>query len=323
MVVEAPRVRRVGDRPPVGRHLPEVLAAVLQRGEMERPDRVGEEGRHPRLPDDSRILELDHAAGDGAVVEEPHPRHQPSEVLHIERPPQALADEDRVPGELGGQAAVGEDIGEVELPPRLQHPDDLLEDRPLVRGEVQDAVRDHHIDRVALDPRRAEVFQDALDEPDIGAGVAEALGVGLPEALPHLELLGGHVEADHGALLADELARDEDIPAGPAAEIEDGPPLELIRDRGPAAVGALDHLGVELLHQRADVQRDGIDGAACGCLQVRRGLQRPSVVLPHLLMGRRAVGEVGLHRLSSVQGFAPPGAQPGVRGEAARCSMEA
>ncbi len=68
------------------------------------------------------------------------------EVLLLERAREAADPELDAPADLGGHLATHDDVGDGEPPARLEDPERLAQDRVLVGGEVDDAVRDDHVD---------------------------------------------------------------------------------------------------------------------------------------------------------------------------------
>jgi hypothetical protein len=64
----------------------------------------------------------------------------------VERAREALAEQHRIALQLGGHAAIGEDVGEIELAARLQTRKISRKDPRLVGREIHHAVRHDDVD---------------------------------------------------------------------------------------------------------------------------------------------------------------------------------
>src|SRR3990172_9246425 len=148
----------------------------------------------------------------------PHLRHaQPrcldrrGVIADLHRAPDASGPERRVAGDAFGQLRFGDDVGEGKPPSRLEQARGLAEDRPFVRREVNHAVADDRVARRVSQSGRVDVALAVGGVAESGRG-AQAPRFG--------ELLVGHVDADHGAGLADLAGGDEAVRPRPAAEID-------------------------------------------------------------------------------------------------------
>ena len=111
-------------------------------------------------------------------------------------------------------------------PPGLQHPGDLRQHRGLVGREVDDAVRDHDVDRGR---RQRHVLDHALEEDRVAHARLRRVR---PCQRQHLV---GHVEPEREAGLADAPCREDHVDAAAGAEVEHGLPLVQVGDRGRVA----------------------------------------------------------------------------------------
>ena len=109
----------------------------------------------------------------------------------------------------------------------------------------------------------AQVLDVALVKLDVRQRIAVSVSVPRDVAARNLELLARHVDPDHPALGSDQAGQDEAVPAAAAAEIEHRAAFERRRQRRTATVEALADLGMNVLHQPAQVLRHGV-GAAAG-----------------------------------------------------------
>ena len=109
---------------------------------------------------------------------------------------------------------VGDDVGDREAATRPEHPSRLAEDPGLVGGEVDDAVRDHHVDGLV---GQRDLLDRSLDELDVRPRPAARW---LPRASSSIS----SVMSSPYALprRADPAGREQDVDAAAGAEIEDG-----------------------------------------------------------------------------------------------------
>lgn len=136
-----------------------------------------------------------------------------------------------------------------------------------------------------------QVFDIALVERDVGAIVAEALHMPVEGALGDVKLLGGHVDAMHEAVGADELAHQVDVASGTAAQVDDGGAGEGLGDGKAATVEAIKNIGVHVLEPLKDARRGLAGGAAGVGLEIGALGQHLAVVVLHPVMH-----VVGVHR---------------------------
>ena len=176
---------------------------LLDVGQLERTNRaLGElDVADKRL--DLVVVDRCRTRLDVAEVLPAAPAHQAAEVLDVHRSAQALADEQRAAADLFGYAAIGEDVGEVELSAVGEHAPDFVEDGLLVGGEVDNAVGDDDVDGAVLDAELVECLDVALLELDVV--ITPLLGHLGVVCLGDGELIGVHVDADDLAGRADEL----------------------------------------------------------------------------------------------------------------------
>mmetsp|Transcript_24824 Transcript_24824/g.52907 ORF Transcript_24824/g.52907 Transcript_24824/m.52907 type:complete len:409 (-) Transcript_24824:43-1269(-) len=284
VVVERPPALEPGDRPLVNHGLAVVLAVRLQQPVVELEQavrrRVELEVGVPQLVDPAlHGLVLD---GDGRVLHEPRvgeaaPPRQVLEVVPVQRAAEALPPEHLVVAQLFRDAAAGVHVREVQLPPRLEQPEAGFQHGLLVRAEVDDAVADDDVDGPVLQALDVvELFDQS--QVEFHVVVPEPLGVVRSRLPRHPQLLLGHVHPDHPPVGSHELGGDVHVPPGPAPEVEDGRPSDLVGDAEPASVILRDDVGMHVGDGLRDVRRRPGGGAARVRLQVGRFLQRLSVV---------------------------------------------
>lgn len=139
-------------------------------------------------------------------------------------------------------SSVSVNIAEVELSAFLQSFPDLAKDFVLVRGKVDDSIRDDDVDRVRLDGSSIdEILDEPLDELSVDSSLvvsleAKLLSVVLLVLFGDGNLLVCHVDADHSAVLANKFGCDEDVSTGATAQVEECAPLQALRDGIAAAV---------------------------------------------------------------------------------------
>jgi hypothetical protein len=99
------------------------------------------------------------------------------EVVPVQRAAQAFAIQHRVIAQRRRHAAVGVDIGEVELAARLEQAMHLAQHRVLVGRQVDHAVRHHDIEAGVLQAQLIQVLDVAEAEIDVVARKAEGFAV--------------------------------------------------------------------------------------------------------------------------------------------------
>ena len=106
---------------------------------------------------------------------------------------QALRDQFLVLADRIGHAAVGGDVGNIELPALLENPVDRFEDKILARREVDDAVGNDEV--YALVRNGLSYFDEVLVEGRIRATIAKPAGHLGSVLAGDRELFVGHVDA--------------------------------------------------------------------------------------------------------------------------------
>jgi len=110
---------------------------------------------------------------------------------------------------VSGSGAGGDDVGQGEAPAGGQHAGGLDEDAGLVRAQVDHAVGDDHVERGVVE---RQLFQPAVDEPDVRGAGAQPVGLGT---------LGvGHVDAGDLPGRPDPVGGGERVGARPAAQVQ-------------------------------------------------------------------------------------------------------
>jgi hypothetical protein len=115
---------------------------------------------------------------------------------------------------LRRQLVLGDDVGDADAAAGLEDPEGLGEHRRLVGRQVDDAVGDHHIDRLG---GQGDGLDVALEEVDVGGGA----GLGGVVAGQGEHLLG-HVQPVGLAGRADPLGGQEHVDAAARPEVKDG-----------------------------------------------------------------------------------------------------
>ena len=235
-----------------------LLADVLLRiGQFERANRARAvlDVADERL--DLGIVDSGRRRAHIAEVNPANTGHHAAEVLNVHRAAEALAQKDRVLVDFLRNAAVGEDIGEVQLATNLEDAPDFLEDLLFHGRQVNDAVGDDHVDRPV--GNGGKVLDVAFNELDVVIELRSHLSL---VAFSERKLIGVHVDADHLALGPNELACQIHIATGAAPQVEHGATLERRRKRATATVEARgDFLG-NLSQHISDVPRQAIGAAA-------------------------------------------------------------
>lgn len=114
---------------------------------------------------------------------------------------------------------VRDDVGDRETPARLGHAEHLAKDFPLVRSQVDHAVRDDQVDGVVGDRHG---IGHPLAELDVGSGIAEVGGDHDRIFAGDLQHRIGHVDANHMAGGADEPRGLETVNAAARSDVQDG-----------------------------------------------------------------------------------------------------
>jgi hypothetical protein len=114
--------------------------------------------------------------------------------------------------ELLGNPSRCKDIGKVKLPARLENPEYLFENRPLVRREIYDTIGNHHIHRIVRQSRFFQVLDISLPEIDVCLPIAEAGSLGVDVLPSCLKLLIGHINADNISFFPGQFRNDINIP---------------------------------------------------------------------------------------------------------------
>src|SRR5688572_503341 len=113
-------------RSAVASHLTIVLAPILKR-QLEGAHRARVEARAAGLHQYRVVRNSERGQRNESRIETPAACQQTAEVLQVHRSSQTLADELCVLEPRDGQATIGEHIGEVQFPARLEHPENLAE----------------------------------------------------------------------------------------------------------------------------------------------------------------------------------------------------
>mmetsp|Transcript_45287 Transcript_45287/g.142010 ORF Transcript_45287/g.142010 Transcript_45287/m.142010 type:complete len:277 (-) Transcript_45287:386-1216(-) len=178
VVVQVVVVREAGDRALVDGELAVVLALGLQHArQLEQPVGDAVEARAADDVLELRVVDDDLLLGEHARVVKAGLHGLAREVLDVHGTGDALAPEHLVGARLLREAAVGVDVAEVELAASGEHAVDLAEDARLVGGEVDDAVGDHQVEGLVLEPRLVEVLDVSLHERHVRLVVSELLAV--------------------------------------------------------------------------------------------------------------------------------------------------
>ena len=130
-----------------------------------------------------------------------------------------------------------------------------------------------------LEPQLVQPLDVAEAEFDVVAGEAEGLPMVFAMRLGDGELLLGHVDADHPAVLADQLRQGVDVAPGAAAQVQHLQAFEPGRADQAAAVVARRHLRVDARQQRLHPVRHLAGVAAGGGAQVGAAFQLVAVIV--------------------------------------------
>ena len=203
VLVEDEAVGRIADAAVIDHRLTVVFAGRLQVVQLEQPIGGGVEAGIAQFGGQLGVGDGDRPVFHQTRVGKAVALGQVMEVVPVQRAAQAFAVEQLIFAQRGRQAAVGIDVGEVQLAAFLQQAIGLAQHAVLVRREVDHAVGDDHVEAGIAQAQGIEVFDIALAKLDIGK--AELLGVVLQMGVGHRQLLDGHVHANHLALAAHQL----------------------------------------------------------------------------------------------------------------------
>ena len=164
-----------------------------------------------------------------------HPGHI---VTELQGAGQAVPPLLNVVVQVVGHRLVRHDVRDREPPARSQHSEHLAKNLPLVRGQVDHAVRDDQIDAAILDGHR---LHHPFAELGVGGGVPEVRRDDRRVAPRDRQHLVGHVNPDHPACRAHPARSLEavDPSAGPDVQHCLARSNSVQPGRGPTAVGDL------------------------------------------------------------------------------------
>ena len=191
-----------------------------------------------------------------------------AEVLHEQGASQTQGDVPDLVRSLLRNAAVGEHVGEVPLPLRLQHALDLGDVGGLVGREVERAVGDDHVGRAVGE--EGEVLGHAVHQLHVGLAVAELLHLPVQVLLCDGQALRAGLDADDLAGRTHELGRQVRVAPRPAAQVHHGAPLQQRRQRGAELMERVLDLGGHVEELVLRLAGHGVLGVAraCGSLRV-------------------------------------------------------
>ncbi len=225
--------------------------------------------------------------------------------VHARGARDAAGERGELTGDAFGDLGRRDDVRDGQAPARFQYPKRFAEHRAFVGAEVDDAVREDHVDDPVGDWQVLDLTQAEVD-------------VGHPELhcvrSRFAHHVRRHVHADDLAARADLLGRQEAIEAPPGAEVEDG--LTGLHGSDGLRVAATEaHVralgrGGEVLYRVAERQAVvGADAAAAGQadglallgdLRVLAAYGSADLVFAHALGVERLGGRVRFHRISCI-----------------------
>mmetsp|Transcript_3655 Transcript_3655/g.8101 ORF Transcript_3655/g.8101 Transcript_3655/m.8101 type:complete len:301 (+) Transcript_3655:289-1191(+) len=267
MIIQSPSALKPGNGPLINHRLTVILAMGFQTIQLKQP--IGRRVKlqvlvphrlHPLL--NLFIFHRNRCILHQPWILEPTPLGHILEIIPIQRPAQTLSPENLVLLQLLRNTPGRINIRKVQLSSRLQETMTRLQDRLLIRAQIDHAVGNDDVDTPIL--QTLDVIQ-FLDQPQMKLDVIvpELLGVIRLRLPRHLQLLLRHIDSNHPSLRSDQLRGDVNVPSGPAAQVEDGHTLDFIGNAESAAVVFGDHGRVDVGDGGADV-RGGRGGGAAG-----------------------------------------------------------
>mmetsp|Transcript_38287 Transcript_38287/g.83291 ORF Transcript_38287/g.83291 Transcript_38287/m.83291 type:complete len:217 (-) Transcript_38287:18-668(-) len=196
---------------------------------------------------------------------------------------------------LRRQPPVAVDVAEVELSAGRQHAVRLVDDALLVGAQVHHAVAHNDVELPVLQPRLVQKLDVALDEGHVWLGVPESFRVAVHVGAGHVQLLISHVDADHGARLANKGRHHVAVTAASRAKIKNTKPFDAARQRGATSVKLLVHLPGNPLDGLKHMVRWFVARCAGARLQILRSRQHLAIVVLDHLEGLRLRHSCGCH----------------------------
>ena len=184
----------------------------------------------------------------------------------------------RVGGERLGNAAIGINVGEIELAAGLQQAMRGAQHGRLVGNEVDDAVRHDRVKAPFRQVERVKPLDITFDEANVRPRVAEAVAVPVEVSIGDGQLRRRRIDAGHRAVLADQLGEEKNILSRSRAEVEDMRALDRLRDHQAAAVIMRFDLVMDVGERGADLRWWCSERAAGVGAQVGRSAEDLAVI---------------------------------------------
>ncbi len=165
---------------------------------------------------------------------------------------------------MTGNPSAGKDVGEIEFASRFQDPEDLGKNRSFIRREIDHAIGDDDIDGMVFDADLRQVLDIALPEFHVRFLITESFCLGINVSACNFKLFIRHIDADNEPILSDEAGGDIDIPARPAAEVENRRSLQKRGEGRAAPVESSQDLIIDQGERCFDGRRERLIGTAAG-----------------------------------------------------------
>ncbi len=155
----------------------------------------------------------------------------------------------------------------------------LGQNRSLVGGQVNHAIRDNHVKTCIGQIQLIEVFQIAFDKTHIGFFEAKGIPVKLDVTVGNSQLFVRHIHTHHFTGLTDQSGKHIAILPRATAQIQDPETTQQRRGNQAAAVVFATHFRVYFCHDRLDGIGNTVNRAAGIRLQILGTLQCPAVIV--------------------------------------------
>ena len=198
-------------------------------------------------------------------------------------------------------AAVGEHVGEIPLAAFPQNASHLCNIACLIRGFVECAVRDDHVDATVGD--KGEILWAALVELHVGGVVAELLHFLFQVLLADAHANDVRLDADDFARRPHELRREIGVATRAAAQIDHRAAFQKRRKGHAELPRRVLDLARNVEHALASLSRNGSVRVSCagGCLRIARlGSGDGVVVCLIIAVFDFAVVRLVVHAISSI-----------------------
>ena len=267
--VEQEVIGEIGQAALVGDELAVVLAHVGGVGSIHQT--AGDRRKRRAVKQRGLLLGHRRLVGDQiARVAEAELMRDAAKIVDVHGAAQAKRDVVDIVGDFPLHAAVGEHVGEIPLAAFPQNASHLCNIVRLIRGFVERAVRDDHVD--AAVGNKGEVLWAALAKFHVRDIVAELLHFLFQVLLADAHADGVRLDADDLARRPHELRRKISIATRAAAQIDHRATFQKRRQGHAELPRRILNLARDVEHALASLSRNGSVRVSCagGCLRIAR-----------------------------------------------------